>query len=109
MEKIFIAEYTPEAKEQLISLDDKYREKIVEAIRTFEFIGTAYKNINVLGKDIYEIKPQGVRAYFQYDTTRQRIIIIGFICLKKTQKAPLRFIAQAKKNIKKYLENMETS
>lgn len=53
---------------------------------------------------MYEIKPKGVRAYFQYDKERKRIIIIGFITLKKTQKAPKRYIKQALANIHKYKE-----
>jgi len=54
---------------------------------------------------LFEIKPKGVRAYFKYE--KNRIIIIGFITLKKTQKAPQRYIEQAIINIKNYLENKD--
>ncbi len=104
-EKIFIAEYLPEALEQLSGLAPEYREKIVEAIRTFEKVGTAYKNLNDLGNGLFEIKPTGVRAYFMYDYNRRRVIIIGFICLKKTQKAPKQYMNKATKLITKYLES----
>lgn len=62
----FIAEYTDEALEQFKTLDDKSQDKILEAIKIFEEIGTRYKNINSLGNGLYEIKPRGVRAYFKY-------------------------------------------
>lgn len=101
---MFTAEYTLEAKEQLADLAKPERKKIVEAIYTFELIGTAYKSINNLGDGLFEVKPKGVRAYFMYDKTRRRIIIIGFICLKKTQEAPKRYILQARQNIEKYLK-----
>lgn len=101
-EKVFIAEYTPEAKQQLFELSKENRIKIIAAIGAFELLGTAYKNINQLEYNLYEIKPKGVRAYFKYDTERKRIIIIGFITLKKTQEAPKRYMKQAVRNIDNY-------
>lgn len=103
-EKLFYAEYTPEALEQFYCLDIDNQDKILSAIKSFEILGKKYKNINDLGNDLYEIKPKGVRAYFQYDKDRRKIIIIGFITLKKTQKAPKRYIKQALTNIRKYKE-----
>lgn len=70
-------------------------------------MGIKYKNINDLGNELFEIKPKGVRAYFQYDKERRRIIIIGFITLKKTQKAPKRYIKQALENIKNYKKELK--
>ena len=102
--KLFYAEYTPEAIKQFHELDVEYQNKILGAVKSFEILGKQYKNINDLGNDLYEIKPKGVRAYFQYDKERKRIIIIGFITLKKTQKAPKRYIKQALANIRKYKE-----
>ncbi len=108
-EQKFIAEYTFEAKAQLRELAYENREKIVEAIGLFEKVGTLYKNINDLGDGLFEIKPKGVRAYFMYDHTRRRIIIIGFICLKKTQKAPKQYMKQARMNIKNYIKELEVN
>lgn len=103
-EKLFNAEYTSEALEQFQALDIGNQDKILSAVKSFEILGKKYKNINDLGDDLFEIKPKGVRAYFQYDKDRKRIIIIGFITLKKTQKAPKRYIKQAIANIRKYKE-----
>lgn len=88
----------------MIELSEENQDKIAEAIRTFELVGRYYKNLNDLGDGLYEIKSKGVRAYFMYDTTLRQIIIIGLIVLKKTQKAPQRYIKQARANIEKYLK-----
>lgn len=102
-EKLFIAEYTEEAEEQLLQLPDVYYDKITAAIKTFELIGTKYKNINDLGNGLFEIKPKDVRAYFKYHPDKRRIIIVGLVCLKKSQKAPKQNIKQAHKNIQNYI------
>ena len=102
LERSFTAEYTDEALQQLEQLDDIEYEKITKAIYIFEHVGTRYKNINDLGDGLFELKPDNVRAYFKY--VKGKIIIIGFIVLKKTQKAPKRYIKQANKNIDMYLE-----
>lgn len=102
--KQFTAEYLPEALMQLSELAPENRVKIVEAIKTFELVGTVYKNLNDLGDGLFEIKPKGVRAYFMYDYNRRCVIVIGFISLKTTQKAPPRYMKQARKLITNYLE-----
>ena len=104
-EKLFEAELTDEAEEQLVALEEPYKSRISTAIQTFELIGTKYKNINKLGNGLFEIKPKDVRAYFKYHPDRKRIIIVGFVCLKKTQKAPKQNIEQANKNIDNYINN----
>lgn len=101
--KKFTAEYLPEALEQLAELSEENQDKILEAIGIFEEVGTDYKNINDLEGGLFEIKPKGVRAYFMYNSNRRGIIIIGFICLKKTQEAPPRYMKQARKLITDYL------
>ena len=98
--KKFNSEYTKEALEQFKKLDENSQDKILEAVRIFEYIGTKYKNINSLGNGLFELKPKDIRAYFMY--AENKIIIIGLIVLKKTQKAPKRFIEQAIKNIVNY-------
>lgn len=103
MENQYNAVLTDEAEIQLIELSPADREKILQAIRAFELIGKDYKNINSLGDKLYEIKPKGVRAYFMYHPKQQKIIIVGFITLKKSQKAPERYMAKARKNIENYL------
>jgi len=102
MIKLFEAEYTKEALEQLHDLEKSDKRKIIKAIAIFEQIGTEYKNTNDLGDDLFELKPDNIRAYFKYH--ENRIIIVGFITIKKTQKAPKRYIEQAIRNIENYLK-----
>ena len=106
-DKLFTAEFTPEAIEQYNELDAENQDRILTAITTFEYIGTKYPKTNSLGDGLYELKPKGVRAYFQYDKDRRKIIIIGFITLKKTQKAPKRHIEQALRNIQDYKRSLD--
>lgn len=93
-----------EAVEQLKALDKKFQKRIATAIEMFSKVGTKYKNINRLDDTLFELKPEGVRAYFVYHPTKRSIIIIGFIALKKSQKAPPEYIEQAHHNIDKYLK-----
>lgn len=99
---LYKADYTDEALEQYENLDLDSQVKILKAISIFEQVGTAYKNINSLGDGLFELKPTGVRAYFRYYD--KKIIIVGFITLKKTQKAPKRYIKQANSNIENHIK-----
>ena len=55
-EKLFIAEYTPEATAQFLELASDNRIKIASAIEAFEKLGTKYKNINQLDFNLFETK-----------------------------------------------------
>lgn len=105
--KLFTAVLLPEAREQLKKLPSLYKKRIATAIATFELIGTGYKSINSLGNGLYEIKPSGVRAYFKYDAVHRHIIVVGFICLKKGQKAPPLYIREANRLIDAYMLGQE--
>ena len=52
-----------------------------------------------------EIRTDNIRSYYSYVGTK--IIIVGLIILKKSQKAPKRFIEQAIRNIQKTKENLK--
>lgn len=90
--------FADEAIEQRENLDKISKKKILKAIRNFEILGRDANNSRDLG-DIWEIKADNVRAYFNYEGNK--IIIIGLIVLKKSQKTPRRYIEQAKRNINK--------
>jgi len=99
----FTAKYCEEALAQLYELAMPDYKKIVKAVAIFEEVGTDYKNINDLGESgLYELKPDNVRAYFKYHGNK--IIIVGFVVLKKTQKTPKRYIEQALRNIENYIK-----
>ena len=105
MNKIFETEFTSEAQEQFDKLEQNNKRKLIKAIAIFEQVGTQYKNINSLGSGLFELKPDDVRAYFEY--YNGKVIIVGLIVLKKSQKAPKRFIEQARRNIEKYIKDFK--
>lgn len=100
---LFDDEWTEEAINQFNEMETLFQDKILKAIEIFEKVGTKYKNLNSLGNGLYELKPKDVRAYFKYHPDKNGIIIIGLVCLKKTQKAPKQNIKNAQNNISKYL------
>ena len=96
--------YADEAVQQLNQLDKPSRNKILKAIDIFEQFGKDAKNSKNLKNGLWEFKADNVRAYFKYH--KDKIIIIGLIVLKKTQKAPERFIQQAIRNIDKVIKEL---
>lgn len=97
--------YADEADEQLQSLDKSSRNKILKSINIFKVLGKDAKNSRDLKNGLWEIKADNVRAYFKY--YKNKIVIIGFIVLKKTQKAPERFIQQAIRNIDRVILELQ--
>ncbi len=93
---MFKAIFSDEAMLQMENLDRISKKKAAKAIRNFEELGQYAHNSRNLG-DIWEIKTDNVRIYFDYE--ENKIIIIGLVVLKKSQKAPKRFIEQAKRHI----------
>lgn len=103
---MFDAIYTPEAKEQYKNLQLKEQAKILKTITIFEALGIQARVSKHLIDELFEIKADNIRAYFKYHN--RKIIIVGLIVLKKTQKAPKKYIEQAIKNIEKFIaENKE--
>lgn len=96
--------YTDEAVEQLNQLDKSSRNKILKVIDIFEQFGKDANNSRSLKNGLWEFRAANVRAYFKYH--KNKIIIIGLIVLKKTQKAPERFIQQAIRNIEKTIKEL---
>ena len=90
--------------EQLNQLDKPSRNRILKAIDIFEQFGKEANNSRSLKNGLWEFKADNVRAYFKYH--KDKIIIIGLIVLKKTQKAPERFIQQAIRNIDKVIKEL---
>ena len=104
MEKQFIAMYTPEAEKDLKNLDKQDLKRVFRTVALFEQLGKDGVNSRPLNKDgLFEMKCDRVRIYFMYH--ENNIIIIGLVVLKKSQKAPERYKAEAMVNIKKYIRS----
>jgi phage-related protein len=97
--------YADEASEQLNTLEKSYRNKALRAIEVFSELGSQAGNSKPLRDGLFEIKADKVRVYFKY--FENKIIIVGIIVLKKTQKAPERYIEQALRNINKTIKELQ--
>jgi len=93
-----------EATEQFNSLDKVSYKKIFKDFEKFEQLGSKAVDSRDLGKDLWEIRTDNIRSYYTYTGTK--IIIVGLIVVKKSQKAPKRFIDQAIRNIQKTKETL---
>lgn len=97
--------YADESEEHLLELDKISRNKILKAIEIFKVLGKNARNSRDLKNGLWEIKADNVRAYFKY--FKGKIIIIGLIVLKKSQKAPARFIEQSLRNIENVINKLK--
>lgn len=104
MEKQFVAEYTPEAEEDLKKLDKQNLKRVFRTVALFEQLGKDGVSSRPLNKEgLFEMKCDKVRIYFMYH--KNNIIIVGLVVLKKTQKAPERYKTEAMTNIEKYIRS----
>jgi len=96
--KIFTAEYTQEAINDLKGLDKQNQKRVFKSVMLFEILGKDGVNSRPLDKNgLFEIKSDKVRIYFMYQNNK--VVIIGLITLKKSQKAPERYIKEAHSRI----------
>ena len=101
MEKQLTAQYTQDAENELRSLDKQNQKRVLRTVAIFEELGKDGVNSRPLNKEgLFELKSDKVRIYFMYH--ENKIIIIGLIALKKTQKAPERYKEIAMTRIEKY-------
>lgn len=106
MEKLFTAIYTEEAEKNLKELDKQNIKRVFRTVELFEQLGKdGVKSRPLNDQGLFEIKCDKVRIYFSY--YENKIIIIGLIILKKTQKAPERYKTEAMSNIAKLVEIKE--
>lgn len=91
---------TKEAKENLYSLEKHQQEKLFSDYSAIQNESINTVIVKPLGKKIFEIKTDNLRSLFVYQ--KDRVIIIGVIFIKKTQKTPKQYIEKALKIFKKY-------
>ncbi len=93
----FEVELTDQAEEQLLNLDKASQKKVIKDIEKFKALGKNAVDSRDLDKNLYEIRSNNIRSIYTYKNNR--MIIIGLIFMKKSQKTPKRYIIQAKKNL----------
>lgn len=89
-----------EAKKEFLNLEKFLQEKVQEdynLIYDFDINAVITKP---LGNKIFEIKTDNIRSLFKYQ--KDRIIIVGLVFVKKTQKTPKEILKLAKKRLENY-------
>lgn len=98
--------FTPEALDDIKNLDTQNEKRAMRTIRLFEIFGSDAVNSKRLDDNgLFELKCDKVRIYFSYYWGR--LVIIGLVTLKKTQKAPPRYIIAAYARIDKFIKSRQ--
>lgn len=93
---------TRQARKEFEALTPEQRISVGSDYETIRDKGIEFVKRRFLQNDLFEIKTNDVRSLFEYE--KDRIIIVGLVYVKKSQKAPQRFVGIAKKRIKEHRE-----
>ena len=91
----FIVIRTKKAAEDFNNLSQSQQGAVEKDYQVIEKKGIEFVKRRFLEDAIFEIKTDDVRSLFKFE--ENRIIIIGLIYVKKTQKIPKQVLKQAKK------------
>ncbi len=87
--------YSPESEEQLNEFDRTHKGKAFKVIEKLQVFGLGRVDSSPLRDGLFELRNDDIRVYYSY--AKGGIIIIAIVVLKKAQKAPDRYIEQAKR------------
>lgn len=88
----------PQAEAEIEALEKSQQDLLRNEYSKIETQGIEFVRVRPLQKDIFEIKSNELRSLFKY--TAGRIIVIGVVFVKKTQKTPKDKIKLAKQRLK---------
>lgn len=94
----FKVEKLPQAEVEIESLEESQQELLRNEYSKIETQGIEFVRVRSIQKDIFEIKSNELRSLFKY--TAGKIIVIGVIFVKKTQKTPKDKIKLAMQRLK---------
>ena len=94
----FTVERLPQAKAEIEFLEQAQKDLLKIEYQKIEQQGIEFVKVKPLQKKIYEIKSNELRSLFKYK--EGRIIVIGVVFVKKTQKTPKETIKLAEKRLK---------
>ena len=94
----FKVEKLPQAEAEIKSLEDSQQKLLSGEYSKIETQGIEFVRVKPLQKDIFEIKSNELRSLFKYKAGK--IIVVGVVFVKKTQKTPKDKIKLAKKRLK---------
>ena len=93
----FIVIKTKKAREDFEKLSPFQQKAVAEDYALIEEKGIEFVKRRFLEDAIFEIKTENVRSLFRFESNR--IILIGLIYIKKTQKIPKHVLKLAKKRL----------
>ena len=94
----FKVEKLPTVESEISVLEQSQKDLLKTEYEKIEQQGIEFVKVKPLQKKIYEIKSNEVRSLFKYK--EGRIIIIGVVFVKKTQKTPKDIIKLAENRLK---------
>lgn len=94
----FKVEKLPQAEAEIKNLEESQQKLLSEEYAKIETQGIEFVRVKPLQKDIFEIKTNELRSLFKYKAGK--IIVVGVVFVKKTQKTPKEKIKLAKKRLK---------
>jgi len=94
----FTVEKLPQAEVEISSLEQSQQDLLRNEYSKIETQGIEFVRVKPLQKDIFEIKSNELRSLFKY--AAGKIIVVGVVFVKKTQKTPKGKIKLAKQRLK---------
>ena len=94
----FKVEKLPQAEAEIKDLEEAQQKLLSDEYTKIETQGIEFVRIKPIQKDIFEIKSNELRSLFKYKA--EKIIVVGVVFVKKTQKTPTDKIKPAKKRLK---------
>ena len=94
----FTVEKLPQAEAEIKDLEESQQKLLSDEYTMIETQGIEFVRVKAIQKDIFEIKSNELRSLFKYKAGK--IIVIGVVFVKKSQKTPKEIIKLAKKRLK---------
>jgi phage-related protein len=91
----FTVELGEEASKQLMELDLVSKKKVLADYRVIEEVGLDAVISEPLGNKLFEIKTDNIRSLYTFK--KGKIVVVGLIFTKKSQKTPKKYLEQARK------------
>ena len=94
----FTVEKLPQAEAEIKALEESQQKLLSDEYTKIETQRIEFVRVQPLQKDIFEIKSNELRSLFKYKAGK--IIVVGVVFVKKTQKTPKEKIKLAKQRLK---------
>ncbi len=91
-------EKLPQVEAEIACLEQSQQDLLSSAYSKIETQGIEFVRVKPLQKDIFEIKSNELRSLFKYKAGK--IIVVGVVFVKKTQKTPKDKIKLAKQRLR---------